>query len=286
MVKWWTWYVYVPNNQDVTSEEIPEPSGSGRRASVRETTPHTSTGSTFHATPSSAHRATSPSETDSSSPVSTFPISPPPSPPLTSRCLREPEHTPSQRWAPAPMASTSIRSALQQSARFTVPGTPEVSPAQYDVHHHPKATAEAFLRRIFVDWHTSGALLQAEDAGIELVCRGWTGAVVQKCDLSYRASTAPSGVRCAKDRSLYVLMPRSCDRSQLHEHILRILETASHSVCAARVVVCLERDLPDLSSLIHGFCYVGGEVSSMNGQRDAWSLATPTASLVLVSIPL
>lgn len=216
-------------------------------------------------------------------------LSPPPSPPLSGRRHGAPDHTPAQetRVPSAPQISaSSIRSALQHSARFDVPGTPEVSPAQCDVHHHPKATAEAFLRRIFVDWHTSGALLQAEDAGIELVCRGWTGAVVQKCDISYRASTAPQAMRCAKDRSLYVLMPRSCDRSQLHDHILRILETASQSVCAARVVVCLERNLPDLSSLIHGFCYVGGQVSSMNGQRDAWSLATPTASLVLVSISL
>jgi len=267
---------------------MPEPSGSGRRLSVRETAPHMSTSSTF---PSA--RTTGPwaaSSTGTGSATHAIPLSPPPSPTLSGRRHRAPEHTPSQRWSQvsssAPIASTSIRSAVQHTARFDVPGSPEVSPAQHDVHHHPKATAEAFLRRIFVDWHTSGALLQAEDAGVELVCRGWTGAVVQKCDISYRASMAPPGVRCAKDRSIYVLMPRSCDRSQLHEHILRILELASQSVCAARVVVCLEKNLPDLSSLIHGFCYVGGEVSSMNGQRDAWSLATPTASLVLVSISL
>ncbi|SHO76672.1 Hypothetical protein MSYG_1010 [Malassezia sympodialis ATCC 42132] len=267
---------------------MPEPSGSGRRASVRGTAPHTSTSSSITSVHTVGPWAASSSESESTSHA--IPLSPPPSPTLSGRRRRTPEHTLSQRWtqvsSSAPIASTSIRSAVQHTARFDVPGTPEVSPAQHDVHHHPKATAEAFLRRIFVDWHTSGALLQAEDAGVELVCRGWTGAVVQKCDLSYRASTAPPGVRCAKDRSLYVLMPRSCDRSQLHDHILRILEMASKSACAARVVVCLERDLPDLSSLIHGFCYVGGEVSSMNGQRDAWSLATPTTSLVLVSISL
>lgn len=178
--------------------------------------------------------------------------------------------------APLISPTSFIRTSLQLASRFDVPGTPDMSPANMDVRHQPTAMAEAFLRRIFVNWNASGAY-KAEDAGIELLCPGWTGAVVQKNTCTTRS---------AQLRSLYVHMPRSFDRSTLRDHLLRVLDSASDSVCASRVVFCLERDIPDLSSLLHGLCYVGGQLSSLQGQRDEWVQATPLASLVLVAVTL
>lgn len=178
--------------------------------------------------------------------------------------------------APLISPTSFIRTSLQLASRFDVPGTPDMSPANMDVRHQPTAMAEAFLRRIFVNWNASSAY-KAEDAGIELLCPGWTGAVVQKNTCTTRS---------AQLRSLYVHMPRSFDRSTLRDHLLRVLDSASDSVCASRVVFCLERDIPDLSSLLHGLCYVGGQLSSLQGQRDEWVQATPLASLVLVAVTL
>lgn len=194
-----------------------------------------------------------------------------------SRC-RDHHSSMTSNAALAPLISPTafIRTSLQLASRFDVPGTPDMSPANMDVRHQPTAMAEAFLRRIFVNWNASGAY-KAEDAGIELLCPGWTGAVVQKHTCTTRS---------AQLRSLYVHMPRSFDRSTLRDHMLRILDAASDSVCASRVVFCLERDIPDLSSLLHGLCYVGGQLSSLQGQRDEWMQATPLASLVLVAVTL
>ena len=179
-----------------------------------------------------------------------------------------------------------MQSALRHTARFDVPETPEMSPANNDVHHHPTAAAEAFMRRIFVDWNTPRAF-QAEDAGIELICEGWTGAVAQKLA---SASSSHGKQREApmepSTRTLYVHMPRFVDRSALRDHLLRILDAASERLCAGRVVFCLERNLPDLSSLLRGLCYVGGQVTSLAGQPDAIVDARPIPALVLVSVAL
>lgn len=169
---------------------------------------------------------------------------------------------------------------LQRSQHFDTPGTPDLSPASNDVHHHPTATAEGFVRRLFVNWRPGGAQ-KAEDAGVELVCPGWSGAVIERC------TAGPAGAaRDAARRALYVHMPRAFDRSQMRHHVLQVLDLASGRLCVSRVVFCLERDLPDLSSLLHGMCYVGGQVTSIAGQRDAWVEASPLASLALVTVPL
>lgn len=234
-------------------------------------------------------------------PSDAFPLSPPPSPPRSPPipALRRPE--PSVDAAAA--VTTSLREAaahvaghsqtlqpvensvqtLRHQARFDVPGTPDMSPAQYDAHHHPTEVAEAFMRRIFVDWSTSRAF-QAEDAGVELVCPGWTGAVAQRLGTSHgKQRQMPLEL---STRSLYVHMPRACDRGALRDHILQLLDTASERVCAGRVVFCLERSMPDLASLLHGLCYVGGQVTSRAGQLDAWTDLHPLPALVLVSVAL
>ena len=92
----------------------------------------------------------------------------------------------------------------------------------------------------------------------------------------------PGGV----DRALYGKLRLSFDRSRLRDNMLRILDMASDSASASRVVFCLERNTLDLASLLHGMCYVGGHLSSMHGQRDEWLQAVPLTSLVLVTVVL
>lgn len=204
---------------------------------------------------------------------------PPPSPPPVHTAIVHHEDAAMRTDSPAPLAvptTSELRSVLDHAAKFGVPGTPDMSPANMDARHLPTATAEAFVRRVFVDWNASD-LYKAEDAGVELLCPGWTGAVIQK-----RVDDVPGGV----ERALYVQLPLSFDRSRLRDNMLRILDTASDGVSASRVVFCLERNIPDLASLLHGMCYVGGHLSSIHGQRDEWIQAVPLSSLVLVTVVL
>lgn len=204
---------------------------------------------------------------------------PPPSPPPVHTTIVHHEETAMRTDSSVPLtvpSASELRSVLDRASKFGVPGTPDMSPANMDARHLPTATAEAFVRRAFVDWNASG-LYQAEDAGVELLCPGWTGAVIQK-----RPDDLPGGV----DRALYVQLPLAFDRSRLRDNMLRILDTASDGVSASRVVFCLERSIPDLASLLHGMCYVGGHLSSIHGQRDEWLQAVPLTSLVLVTVVL
>ncbi|KAL4402859.1 ornithine decarboxylase inhibitor [Malassezia pachydermatis] len=229
----------------------------------------------------------------------TLPLSPPPSPPPRYSRARESEAFHGSTTSPAhanvhtssstlPLQNVdALRTSLHQVNRFDVPGTPDMSPANGDVHHYPAATAEAFVRRLFVDLPAIGAW-KAEDAGIELMCPGWSGAVIEKFSTA-SSSTSSASLACASEklnRALYVHMPSGCDRSQLRDHMLAILDTASDAIHASKVVFCLERSLPDLSSLLHGMCYVGGQVISIGGQLDEWVAAHPIPSMVLVAVSL
>lgn len=204
---------------------------------------------------------------------------PPPSPPPVHTTPDHHEDTAIRIDSPTPLnvpTTSELRSVLDHASKFGVPGTPDMSPANLDARHSPTATAEAFVRRAFVDWNTTGSY-QAEDAGVELLCPGWTGAVIQK-----HSHDLPGGI----DRALYVQLPLAFDRSRLRDNMLRILDMASDSASASRVVFCLERNTLDLASLLHGMCYVGGQLSSIHGQRDEWLQAVPLTSLVLVTVVL
>lgn len=276
----------------MTSAEMPGPSAPGRRSSVRETAPHITADSSASIQPTNISNTTASRHT--------LPMSPPPSPPMIRRTL-----TPTDESAPAAALDThdALRESvaqvstagpsksrpenhvqtLQHANRFDVPVTPEMSPANHDIHHHPTEAAEAFMRRVFVDWNANGAF-QAEDAGVELVCDGWSGAVAQRL-------VAPQGKHHTlpldpSNRSLYVHMPCAFDRAALRDHMLKLLDAASERVGAGRVVFCLERSLPDLTSLLHGLCYVGGQVTSVAGQPDTWTDFRPIPTLVLVTVAL
>ncbi|WFD32105.1 hypothetical protein MSPP1_003147 [Malassezia sp. CBS 17886] len=241
-----------------------------------------------------------PADPTGASPTSAAPLSPPASPPASPSPTTSPRPASALPVQHPPLAST-LRAYLRHASLYDAPGTPDMSPAN-DVHHHPQATAEAFMRRIFTDWDAHGTWT-VEDAGVELLCLGWSGAVVEdKCGAAVEGDCGGDGPHALDDRAtlvtplsqqprgtkraLFVHMPASCDRTQLRDHILTILDAASERVSAQRVVFCLERSLPDLSSLLHGLCYVGGEVATTGTQRDPWTGAHPLASVVLVSVPL
>ncbi|WFD00813.1 hypothetical protein MYAM1_003565 [Malassezia yamatoensis] len=266
----------------------------GRSASVRETTPSTTSAENIV--------SAQPIHLSTTVPISTLPLSPPPSPPLRPRRspsdtariaadhdtsldpVREAEpHPATNRWLSDSMNPLDHTvQLLRHAAQFDVPSTPDMSPANQELHHYPTQAAEAFMRRIFLDWNHSGQF-QAEDAGVELVCAGWTGAVAQKLDLP----TSSQGKLPLNPgtRSLYVHMPRSCDRSLLRDHILQLLDLASERVRAERVVFCLERNLPDLHSLLRGLYYVGGHITpSRSNSLDSWTEFHAIPSLIFCSV--
>ncbi|PKI83509.1 hypothetical protein MVES1_002643 [Malassezia vespertilionis] len=288
----------------MTSAEMPAPQRPGRRLSVRETAPQIAA-SGIPAIPRmhTQNRFVA-------SHLHALPLSPPPSPPPLLRTATTPDDDstlPKNFEAPSSencfttsrrernsYAESSVAGLLYHTARFDLPGTPEMSPANGDIHHHPLATAEAFMRRIFPYWNEPNTrALKVEDAGLELLCPGWTGAVVQKHDTATSITTGLAPNEKANElgfepdlRSLYVHMPQSCLRSHLRDYMLKILDMASDEVHVGRVVFCLERSLPDLHSLVLGFCYVGGHVASMAGQTDDWLALQPLPSLMLVAVPL
>lgn len=282
----------------------PEP---GRRSSVRGTAPLTRTANEPSASNTRAtartdargdraqHGTAIPMQSWPGADRRMLPPSPPPSPPLPEMIEDAPASEDSFPSAPDSLIADSVRqalplaergdqalrarhcspqvdSALHYAAHFEVPATPEMSPAN-GVHHHPTASAQAFIAKVFPQWD-AGLGLEVEDPAVELVCPGWTGAVVSK------------NAGDNKDRTLYVHMSTTTDRSQLREHMLAILDMASDRVAAGRVVFCLERSLPDLRSLLHGLCYVGGQATAAPGQRDPWIGLCPVTSLLLVTVNL
>lgn len=158
-------------------------------------------------------------------------------------------------------ADSSIPSAHRNALPIELmPVTPEISPDN-DVRHHAQKSAHSFLDRIFV-----GVLrnLSVEDAGVELVSPGWSGAVIKSgpagpaCASSSFSSTCSSDSSAETQRTLYVSMPAVVDASLLREQVLAVLDAASEKLGCESVMVCLDRAMRDFASVLHGLCYVGG----------------------------
>ena len=156
-----------------------------------------------------------------------------------------------------------------------MPATPEMSPDQ-DVCHRALETAKGFFCKVFADFADASAV---EDAGIELVCPGWSGAVLKTGASAFDSpeaaarsysSTSSSASSSDTKRTLYVSMPQAVDQSQLREQVLAILDTASEKLGCDTVIISLERNMRDFALVLHGLCYVGGQVVSIgrSGQED------------------
>lgn len=144
-----------------------------------------------------------------------------------------------------------------------MPATPEISPDN-DVRHYAQKSARAFLQRIFGNVNDDVSI---EDAGVELVSPGWTGAVIKTgVDHSVMstslASATSSSASSSSDsqRTLYVSMPKVVDSSLLREQVLSILDAASDKLGCEHVMICLQSHMRDFSTVLHGLCYVGGQV--------------------------
>jgi len=64
----------------------------------------------------------------------------------------------------------------------------------------------------------------------------------------------------------------------LRHAVLNILDLASEELSCSTVVFVLERNRPDLADLLHGLCYVGGQVLHVKGAARGFN-ATRTGSL-------
>ncbi|SPO21312.1 uncharacterized protein UTRI_00789 [Ustilago trichophora] len=141
-----------------------------------------------------------------------------------------------------------------------MPATPEISPDN-NVRHHAQKSAHAFLHRIFAHVPHN---LAVEDAGVELVSPGWSGAVIKSGPVaaahasSSYSSTYSTDSSADTQRTLYVSMPPVVDASLLREQVLAVLDAASEKLGCDSVMVCLDKAMRDFASVLHGLCYVGG----------------------------
>ncbi|PWY96961.1 hypothetical protein BCV70DRAFT_166728 [Testicularia cyperi] len=176
--------------------------------------------------------------------------------------------------AKSPQPQTASTSAITIGGGI-MPATPEISPDN-NVRHYAQKSARAFLQRIFSDVNNDVAV---EDAGVELVSPGWSGAVVKTgalvepasqhssssaaaaADASMASSIGSSASSSADTaRTLYVCMPSAIDASLLREQVLAVLDAASEKLGCENVMICLQRHMRDFASVLHGLCYVGATV--------------------------
>ncbi|KAN0060466.1 hypothetical protein ACQY0O_007797 [Thecaphora frezii] len=223
------------------------------------------------------------------------------------------QHSPPRLSGSDKAQPLAMRSA---GAAGLMPATPEVSPDQ-EVQHFAVKSAKAFFHRIFKDFSEQA---RVEDAGVELVCPGWSGAVLKTSGSASSEAAVPHSESYSSDasnssgtssadskRTLYVSMPSLVDQSQLREHVLALLDAASEKLGCDSVVLCLDRQMRDFAMVLHGLCYVGGQVvsvgrSSSSGGQEAeastsssWHSApdveaisgfAPRQGLVLIGIEL
>ncbi len=148
--------------------------------------------------------------------------------------------------------------------------------------------------------------VQLEDAGIELLCPDWGGAVlIAQGSSNVDMSSADDSTEEDDDddddqstvRTLYLSLPSSITNAssssgasrssrpaslsssrtrnprnnettlplQLRETLLKVLDHASDKLECDKVIISVERAMPDFKSLLHGLCYVGGQVVSYGG---------------------
>jgi hypothetical protein len=150
-----------------------------------------------------------------------------------------------------------------------MPATPEISPDN-DVRHHAMKSAHEFVQRIFQEVPEDIAL---EDAGVELVSPGWSGAVIKSGASASETATSASVTSTSShasgsagsdtqrtQRTLYVNMPAVVDATLLREQVLAVLDAASEKLGCSTVMICLPAQMHDLDSVLHGLCYVGGQI--------------------------
>lgn len=204
--------------------------------------------------------------------------------------------------------ATSRHSELKAVSLPTPDATPStMSPASILIHQ-PGVTARGFSQAILP--RINDGDYAVEDAGMDLVCPGWSGAVLintrkptvkaSRSGKLSRSKAAPSHHR----RTLLTMLPSSLLPSDLRTSILDVLDHATEKLRVDNVVFVLDRmaicqafDEERFRAIVHGLCYVGASVIGVgkegdedletNGDDEQEDVNAPkhiTAGLVLLSV--
>lgn len=258
-------------------------------------------------------RMISPTSTTTSFDNNQFlPISPPSTPSTSPR-----DEVSSISWTSregavlATRTEVKLREALNaiSTQREGLPDTPEstpltMSPADANIRHSPHTSARQFVQTILPRLQAigqGGRRYLIEDAGIELVCSGWSGAVLidtkagLSCNLgqsrSFISSSSWSSSRMSRTSSASSLAPSpprrtlltrigpsTLDTKDLRSSILDALDHATEKLRVDNVVFVVDRsglDDEQFRAMVHGLCYVGasvvghGEQGSLKRQGQA-----------------
>lgn len=190
----------------------------------------------------------------------------------------------------------------EKDGQLELPETPEstpltMSPADALVGHQPNVSARDFVTLILPRLCAigqGGRRYLVEDAGMELVCTGWTGAVLidtkptavappsiksrsfsssfSSTRMSRGSSSASSSFATGSDRPLTTLPRRTLltriasvlmDTKDLRSSILDALDHATEKLQVDNVVFVLDRtglDDEKFRAMVHGLCYVGASI--------------------------
>jgi hypothetical protein len=228
-----------------------------------------------------------------------LPLSPPSTPPTSPR-----EEASSTSWASRAGASAKETTERHNEARLRealvsiaiqnkpeLPDTPDstpvvLSPAELMVRHQPSLCARDFVQTVLPRLRAigqGGRRYLVEDAGMELVCPGWTGAVLVDAKAhtnpstqSKSASSSFSSTRMSRTsshsshqlthprRTLLTRIAASLlDTADLRSSILDALDHATEKLQVDNVVFVLDRsglDDEKFRAIVHGLCYVGASV--------------------------
>jgi hypothetical protein len=184
-----------------------------------------------------------------------------------------------QNFAQRQKAAASNSSAPYPTTS-DMPDTPRqtptaVSPAIVGYAHHPTASGQRFFCSLFEDFplqkgaeHVVGT---ASDAGVDLACEGWSGAVLDQSRLASHAhSSAGPLSNNATGRALFTLLPAAAQAERLREEVLSILDLASEELKCDVVFMAVDRigmEESDWKAILHGLCYVGGSVVATGGLK-------------------
>ncbi|UZJ53823.1 hypothetical protein CBS101457_003143 [Exobasidium rhododendri] len=215
---------------------------------------------------------------------------------------------------------TQLRQVLQSMARqeaqhkFELPETPEstpltMSPAELLILHRPNVSAQRFTTTILPRLSAigqGGRRYLIEDAGMELVCPGWTGAVlidtkpsltavnvmksksmsssISSSRMSHSSSSA-SNTRATSSKPRRILLTKIAaslmDTKDLRSSILDALDHATEKLQVENVVFVLDRtglDDAKFRAMVHGLCYVGASIVGHGSHGDGTNKSNNQAS--------
>lgn len=171
--------------------------------------------------------------------------------------------------------------SMAQHDQLELPETPEstpltMSPADVVTHHQPQISARDFVSSVLP---ATKRRYLIEDAGMELVCPGWTGAVLvdtlardsaaraassfSSAHLSHSSSSSNSRALPTPRRTLLTRIAATHDAKDLRSSILDALDHATEKLVVDNVIFVLDRSGMDddkFRAMVHGLCYVGASI--------------------------